>query len=221
MSRIKEILAEEKKNMPKYQYDFLYKRVMPGFFFVLGGALVMMILIIIFAIVNPNHIFPYIVLGVWGITTIILLVLFVIKIKEINKRLINDKTIEFEGKYKLCEYNEAVQYLEKQKIIIDNQIIIADEMIAIKEFDILFFCKTWSGAFYFYINFYDKDTKLFMQDISLDENSCTYFYNHKTDLINYEVFELFVRDKRKFLELLYKYNDAEKILKHIKKNAIL
>ena len=60
-----------------------------------------------------------------------------------------------------------------------------------------------------------------MQDISLDENSCTYFYNHKTDLINYEVFELFVRDKRKFLELLYKYNDAEKILKHIKKKTIL
>ncbi len=222
MSRIKEILAEEKKNMPKYQYDFLYKRVMPGFFFVLGGAIVIVILIIIFTIVNPNHIFifPYIVLGFWVIATIILLVLFVIKIKEINKKLLNDKTVELEEKYKLCEYYEAVEYLERHNIIIDNQIIIDDEMIPIKECDILFFCKTWSGAFYFYIYFYDKVTKLVLNEICLDKNSCTYFYNNKIDLINNEVFELFIRDKRKFLELLYKYNDAEKILKHIKKKAI-
>lgn len=221
MSRIKEIIAEEKKNMPKYQFDFLYKRVMPGFFFVLGGGMVVVIFTIIFAIVNPNHIFPYIILGIWGIATIILLVLFVIKSKEVSKKLLNDKTLELEEKYKLCEYNEAVEYLEKQKLVIDNQIIIDDEMIPIKECDILFFCKTWSGAFYFYINFFDKETKFFMKQICLDKNSYTYFNNHKKDLINYEVFELFVRDKRKFLELLYKYNDAEKILKHIKKKAIL
>lgn len=34
---IKETLAFEKANMPEYQYRFLCKRVMPGFFFVLGG----------------------------------------------------------------------------------------------------------------------------------------------------------------------------------------
>ena len=38
MGKLKDILQEEKKNMPEYQYNFLYKKVMPGLIFVLGGA---------------------------------------------------------------------------------------------------------------------------------------------------------------------------------------
>ena len=37
MKEMKKIIQFEKENMPEYQYRFLYKRVLPGFFFVLGG----------------------------------------------------------------------------------------------------------------------------------------------------------------------------------------
>ena len=40
MEKIKDIIAMEKQNMPDYQFKFLYHRVMPGFIFVLGGAII-------------------------------------------------------------------------------------------------------------------------------------------------------------------------------------
>ena len=42
MGKIKEIIEIEKQNMPDYQFNFLYHRVMPGFIFVLGGAIVVL-----------------------------------------------------------------------------------------------------------------------------------------------------------------------------------
>lgn len=38
MGKFKEIVKFEKENMPSYQYDFLYKRLLPGMIYVVGGA---------------------------------------------------------------------------------------------------------------------------------------------------------------------------------------
>lgn len=47
MKKIKETVKFEKENMPQYQYDFLYKRILPGMIYIVGGALVSIILAII------------------------------------------------------------------------------------------------------------------------------------------------------------------------------
>lgn len=217
MKRIKELVAEEKKNMPEYQYNFLYKRVFPGFIFVLGGAIVLPIIILIWGLtIDDYYIIPCLLVLFWLITTIVLTVLFVIKSKQLSQRLLDDKTQEFENKFQWIEYDVAVARLEKRKAIEGNEFIANDKKLAMNDCYMVFYCKTLGGAYYFNINIYDREYGNLFTVFHLDRESCTFFYDKKDAFVNKELFELFVRDKKTFLQLLYKYNDADKMLKHIR-----
>ncbi len=215
MGKLKNILQEEKRNMPEYQYNFLYKKVMPGFIFVLGGALFTVILTVIFALTTNQCLIPIVVSILWGLTTIVLLVLLVINSRKLSKRLINDKTQEFEKKYKLVDYDKAVQHLSNRKIIKNSQILINDQYFPIDDCVMEFKCKTLSGAFYFNIIIAHKDNLSIFTAINLDKNSCTYFYNLREKMVNKDLFVLFVENKKRFLELLFRYNNEDKMSRHL------
>ena len=93
----------EKQNMPDYQFKFLYHRVMPGFIFVLGGVIIALSLGIGLYFITYSEFIPFIPLTLWGIATIILLMLFVIYGKKYSLMLIEDKSKEFEKVYKLVD----------------------------------------------------------------------------------------------------------------------
>jgi len=107
MGKFKDIVKFEKENMPSYQYDFLYKRLLPGMIYVVGGALVVIILSIVLFFTTESDIIPIIPIIVWGIIVIPLLVLFVIHSKKMSLRLLQDKSNEFEKKYKTIDYKKV------------------------------------------------------------------------------------------------------------------
>ena len=49
----------------------------------------------------------------------------------------------------------------------------------------------------------------------LNDRLCTFFEKDRSHFLNRALFDLFLQDKNKFLKLLYKYNDPEKMLKKI------
>lgn len=49
--------------------------------------------------------------------------------------------------------------------------------------------------------------------LELDNCLCTYFSNKVHLIKNYELFELFLKNKKLFLEYLYKYNNVKKMNK--------
>jgi transposase InsO family protein len=101
--------------MPSYQYDFLYKRLLPGMIYVVGGI----ILAIILFFTTESEIIPIIPIILWGISVIPLLVLFVIHSKKMSLRLLQDKSIEFEKKYKTIDYKKATEKLEAKMVIFE------------------------------------------------------------------------------------------------------
>ena len=221
MGKIKDIIEMEKQNMPDYQFKFLYHRVMPGFIFVLGGAIISLGLGIGLYFITYSEFIPFIPLIIWGIATIILLILFVIYGKKYSLMLIEDKSKEFEKVYKLVDYDKAIIKLEKNKIIVDDKLYLGKDMYFFKELNIFFFSKTLSGAYYFRFEIYNRNNKQLIGTLDLDEYLCTFFSKNLYLIRNYELLELFIIDKTRFLKYLYKYNDVHKMYKkYLKDNSI-
>ena len=222
MGKIKDIIEMEKQNMPDYQFKFLYHRVIPGFIFVLCGAIIALGLGIGLYFITYSEFISFIPLIVWGIATIILLILFVIYGKKYSLMLIEDKSKEFDKAYKLVDYDKAIIKLEKNKIIIDDKLYLGKDMYSFKELNIFFFSKTLSGAYYFRLEIYNRNNKQLVCTLNLDKYLCTYFSKNLYLIRNYELFELFINDKTRFLKYLYKYNDVHKIYKkYLKDNSIV
>ena len=201
--------------MPEYQYRFLYKRVLPGFFFVLGGAIFVLLIGIILDYCTDFKILPFIPLLIWGITTLVLLVLYVIYGKKYTNRLISEKALEFDSKYHVVETQEAVDFLEQQGMIVDACIIANGQHIRLEDCFVVFHCKTVSGVYYFAFGFYSKHNNEQLEVLTADKYLCSYFKQYNCSIINRKLFELFLSDKRKFMQLLLQYNDEAKMEKHI------
>lgn len=218
MSKLKEIIQMEKENMPEYQFKFLYHRVMPGFIFVLGGGILTLVLGAIFNHVFTNEFISYIPLIIWAITTIVLLVLFVIYGKKYSRILNLDKEKEFTEKYKIIKLETAIENLKKKNIIVNNMLVVNGKYYPLHNCLIYFFSKTLSGKFYFRLEFYDIETHTPITMLELDQDICTYFVSNNYKIINQELFDLFNNDKKEFLKLLFKYNKPSKMQKKLIKN---
>ena len=219
MKKIKEIVKFEKENMPSYQYDFLYKRLLPGMFYVVGGALVVVILAIILFVTTESEIISIIPAILWGISVIPLLVLFVIHAKKMSLRLLQDKSNEFEKKYKIIDYKKASEKLE-DKMLIKNNILYYDDMsIKLEECLVFFYAKTLSGDYSFSLLLYKKDepNSDAILILDLDSSLMTYFVNNTHLVYNQAAFLLFANDKKEFLRLLFKYNNQKKIDDYLNK----
>ncbi len=215
MGKLQQTLQLEKENMPDYQYRFLYKRVMPGFFYILGGAIFVLVLGIVLDFCTDLKILPYIPLIIWMITTFILLVLFIIYGKKNTNRLICEKTAEFEKQYHLIARENAIKILEKNRIIINNCLILEADCIPLDDCLIVFHCKTISGVYNFGLGFYSKHNGHILSYLALDNAVCSYFNQGENVVVNDRLFSLFLLDKRKFMQLLLRYNDEVKMEKHI------
>ncbi len=216
MEKWKQIVQFEKANMPEYQYNFLYKRVLPGFFYILGGAIFVLVIGMILDYCTNLKIIPFIPLIIWVITTFILLILYIVYGKKYTNRLINDKADEFDEKYNLVELQEAVSFLEQQSLIVNNSIIINENQICLDDCLIIFHCKTLSGAYSFAFGVYSKDNGKKLTVLPADKYLCSYFNQAGDLIVNRRLFSLFVSDKRKFMKLLFQYNDEIKMEKNIK-----
>lgn len=222
MKKIKEIVMFEKENMPSYQYDFLYKRLLPGMFYVVGGALVVVILAIIQFVTTESEIISIIPAILWGISVIPLLVLFVIHSKKMSLRLLQDKSNEFEKKYNIIDYKKATEKLEDKMIIRGNTLYYDDMSISLEDCLVYFYAKTLSGAFSFSLLFYNKEEPIndVILILDLDNSLMTYFVNNIYLVYNQDSFLLFANDKKKYLRLLFKYNDQKKIDDYLIKKVI-
>lgn len=202
--------------MPDYQYKFLYHRLFPGFLFVVGGSIIVAIFVIISAIIE-NFLLGAIPLIIWLAGTLVLLILFVVYSKRVTARLIADKSKELEKIYAITDFETATQELAKKNLIIGGNLI-SEEFgpISLDDCYIIFYCKTWSGAFYFQFDFYNQAHEGLI-GIEIDKNILTYFANRNERIENRQLFELFIENKEKFLKLLYKYNDFRKMGDNISK----
>ena len=201
--------------MPEYQYRFLYKRVLPGFFYILLGAIFVLAWGIIFDLCTDFQILPFIPLIIWVLTTLVLLVLYVVYGRKYTNRLICDKAEEFEEKYNVVERQEAVGFLEQQGLIVDNSIVVNEKPICLDDCLIVFHCKTLSGVYYFAFGFYSKRDGEQLTVLPADKYLCSYFNQAQSSIKNRRLFELFLSDKRKFMKLLLRYNDEVKMEKHM------
>lgn len=217
MGKFKKIVQFEKEHLPEYQYNFLYHGVLPGFFFVLGGAVIAAIFVIIGG-VTENILLGVIPFSIWIGGIFILLTLFVIYNKKISARLLADKTKELENLYTITDFEFAKQELADENLIVDGKLISEElDPIPLEDCYIIFFCKVWSGVFYFKLDFYNKISHEGLMGVSIDKNLLTYFVNRLELIENRQLFELFIEDKKKFLKLLYRYNDFRKMGENISK----
>ena len=219
MGKFQKIVKFEKEYMPSYQYDFLYKRLLPGIIYVVGGALVVIILAIILFFTTESEIIPIIPIIVWGISVIPLLVLFVIHSKKMSLRLLQDKTNEFDKKYKTIDYKKATEKLEDKMLIKDNTLYYDDMCINLEDCLVYFYAKTLSGAYSFSLLFYKKEEPISdaLLVLDLDNSLITYFVNNTYLIYNQSAFLLFANDKKEFLRLLLKYNNQKKIDDYLSK----
>ena len=215
MGKFKKVVQFEKEHMPEYQYRFLYKRVLPSFFYILGGAVFVLVWGMVFDFCTNLKVVPYIPLIIWMITTFVLLVLFIIYGKKNTNRLICEKTAEFEKQYHLIARETAIELLEKNRIIINNCLILEADCIPLDDCLIIFHCKTISGVYYFGLGFYSKHNGDNLAYLELDNAVCSYFNQGENAVVNDRLFSLFLFDKRKFMQLLLRYNDEVKMEKHI------
>ena len=222
MSKLKDIVKFEKENMPSYQYNFLYKRLLPGMIYVVGGALVVIILAIILFFTTESEIIPIIPVIVWGISVIPLLVLFAIHSKKMSLRLLQDKSNEFEKKYNIIDYKKATEKLEDKMIIRGNTLYYDDMSISLEDCLVYFYAKTLSSAYSFSLLFYNKEEPIndVILILDLDNSLMTYFVNNIYLVYNQDSFLLFANDKKKYLRLLFKYNDQKKIDDYLIKKVI-
>ena len=213
MKKIKEIVKFEKENMPSYQYAFLYKRLLPGMFYVVGGALIVVILAIILFVTTESEIISIIPAILWGISVIPLLILFVIHSKKMSLRLLQDKSNEFEKKYKTIDYKKATEKLEDKMLIKDKTLYYDGINISLEDCLVYFHAKTLSGAYSFSLLFYKKEEPIndAILILDIDNSLITYFVNNIYLVYNQAAFSLFANDKKEFLRILLKYNDQKKI----------
>ena len=174
MGKCKKIVQFEKENMPEYQYRFLYKRVLPGFFFVLGGAIFVLVIGMILGYCTDNIILSFVPLFIWGITTCVLLALYVIYSKKYTNRLISEKSLEFDSKYSIVEIQEAVSFLGQQGLIVGDCIIVDKQCIRLEDCFVVFHCKTVSGVYYFAFGFYSKYNNEQLVVLTADKYLCSY-----------------------------------------------
>jgi len=187
--------------------------------YVVGGALVVIILAIILFFTTESEIIPIIPIIVWGISVIPLLVLFVIHSKKMSLRLLQDKSNEFDKKYKTIDYKKATEKLEDKMLIKDNTFYYDDMSINLEDCLVYFYAKTLSGAYSFSLLFYKKEEPISdaLLVLDLDNSLITYFANNTYLIYNQSAFLLFANDKKEFLRLLLKYNNQKKIDDYLSK----
>lgn len=128
-------------------------------------------------------------------------------------RLLQDKSNEFEKKYKTIDYKKAIAKLEDKLLIKDNTLYYDEESIKLEDCIVYFYAKTFSGGYSFSLLFYKKEEPISdaLLVLDLDNSLITYFANNTYLIYNQSAFLLFVNDKKEFLRLLLKYNDHKKI----------
>ena len=211
MKKFRQITKIEKDNMPEYQYKFLYKRVLPGFLYILGGAIILAILSIIIGLTAQNELIIAIPVIVWAVSVVVLLILFIKNSVKLSHRLNRDRAAEFTDKFPFINPNEAKKHLEERNILCNGALITENnEKVPLTDCSVFFHCRTFSGMYFFqFLVFtkYDSAPLLYECDADL----CSFFAEWSEPIVNKELFMLFMTNKPIFTALLHRYNDPIKM----------
>lgn len=214
MGKFKDIINLEKQNMPDYQFKFLYKQVLPGMVYFIGGAILSLVLGFLIGWITSSEFWGVIPVIVWAIGCVVLLILFVVKSKELSKRLIDDKTRELNEKFNSVDYQKSVDKLISKGFLSCDLSTIA--RFPIEELTIIFDGYTLLGRINLRFIFNLKDTGKTVYMVKMDEDNYSFFSGNIDLIENRLLFETFIKDKRKFLQLLYRYNNRIKMEKALK-----
>ncbi len=209
---IKSIIAKERENMPEYQYNFLYKRVMPGFVFVIGGAIVVFIACLLIEHFTKNEIVAFIPFIAWAVTVAVLLVLFVTGTLRLNRRIDADNLKRLNERFYITDSAEAEEKMRCEGITKDSWSI-NGLTVPLSECDVIFFFYDNYGSINFSMLFANDNFNL-LYALDLDAYSYTWFVNNIEIVRNKEVFGMLVKDKEKFITLYRRYKNPEKMLEN-------
>ena len=212
--KFKEVLKFEKENMPDFQWR-LEKFLFAFLAVCLGGGILMICACLAISLLSgEDGGLWYIPLIVWVCAVVGMTVPLVIKSKKVKAKLWRYHTDNLLKEFYDTDYAEARQkMLDDGKINEDGFIIpVGDgknEIFPFDEVRIIFNPQFWGG-------------KLFLQVVLVGKNDLTYvdgmdntYYNflirHTGLIMNKNTFELFDKDKERFVKALLKNNDALRV----------
>lgn len=202
-----EILKFEKENMPKAQWN-LEKFLIYFIAVLLGGAILALIAGLIIGFTTDGEgVYFLIPVFVWvGITAIMCGVL-IVKSKKAKAEMREFYCDKISAEFVAADCEEAKQKLIDGGIINDKGFIIpetaewaADGLIPYGDAKFEFVAYVLSGALFLNVG-----------PIALDADAYNFFRNNREMIVNKKVFDLFCDDKKKFVDLLVRYNSAAKI----------
>jgi hypothetical protein len=197
-------------NYPKYVNDFLYKKSIPGFIFIMILGVVTFLLDITFGVVYGKS--AFITIHCITISYFIITALLVLYFLHYLFAYTNKYTFE---KAQLLSNYQVIDNIDNDnlnKVFLDDKLIELDTHL--KDLDIFFEAYTKDGFIDLGFLFKKNDKSIYKD---LDVELLTYMYNHIDYIYNKEAFKLFINDKYHFLKYLFKYNDTSKIEMKLRK----
>ena len=198
------------RNFPKYVYEFLYKKTIPGFITIISLGILVLTLDLSLGIIYKKDAFICItsITIIYFVVTLILVILFLqYSVKYTNKYTF-DKSLLLASYVILNDINNN----ELEKYIKDDIFLPLGKNI--KDLDIIFEAYTHEGFIDLGITFSDKDKSKY---IELNNELLSYIKKYDYRILNKKTFNLFINYKYYFLKYLFKYNDTIKIEMKLKK----
>lgn len=157
--KFRKILEEERRNMPSYQFDFCYKKFIPGFISIVVGGVVALIAYLMLkdAVDERFAIIPFLL---WILQVLICSVLFLSSYFKMSARLVEDKAIELEDQFVLCEIDIAEEQLIFDGLTTDGIVVSDSCVVPWTRCSISFECMYTLGKVELYFAFFIKNVVL-------------------------------------------------------------
>ena len=211
--KLKEVLKFEKENMPDFQWKF--EKFLFAFLAVwLGGALLALCAALIIGAVSGEDGVWYVPVIIWACALAGMLITLIIKSKKVKPKLIRYHTDNLLREFYDLDYSEARQkMLDGGKITEEGFIVSVEdgksEIIPFDEVKIAFEPRFWGGKLFLNIALADKNDRVFAD--CMDNGYYNFLIRHTGLIVDKYLFELFDKDKEKFVKTLLRNNDAFKI----------
>lgn len=211
----KGILQFEKENMPDFQWK-LEKFMFAWLAVWLGGAILTLCACLAIGLLSgEDGGLWYIPLIVWGCAVAGMTVPLVILTKKVKANLWRYHVENLNKEFYDVDYSEARQkMLDGGKITEDGFIAEYDdgtsEVFPFDEVRVVFNPQFWGGKLFLHIVLIDKNDRIFVTD-GMDNAYYNFLLRHSGLILDKNLFELFDRDRERFVKALLKKNDALKI----------
>ena len=210
----KEALKFEKENMPDFQWKF-EKFVLAFVAVFLGGAILAIGASLLIDLVSGEKGALWCIpIVVWGCVALGMLIPLVIMSKKVKRQLVRYHSDKLLQEFYDTDYSEARQKMFDSEKITEEGFVISSEdetnvTIPFDKVSIIFNPRFWGGKLFLEIVLIDKSGGVFID--YLDNSYYNFLIRHIHLIRNEPIFELFDKDKERFVKMLLRYNNAQKI----------